>query len=204
MKFLSTIVSALIVLALFAVNPVHAGDNWDIGEFDSCMTFTTEQQDRIFGDNMDALTEHNRYCCGKSGGVWRTVGTGGYCVAPPASASSAQSLGILKDWVNSGRLERVCRDVNGLFDKGPTGENYLCRKENCDLRGGECQIFCAKGRQCVFITPDRLTVPVTLFGILQFGDNVNRSKGEASPSGGGEKAKPDGPEPPCGPDGCLY
>jgi hypothetical protein len=202
MKFLALILSVLVALTLFAANPVRAADSWDIEEFDSCIDMDTEDQERIFGDDEEALDEHYRYCCHKSGGEYVKYGANGYCVAPPASAGFALSLGILKDWVNSGRLEQVCRDVDGLFDKGLSGKSHLCKKENCDLRGGECQIVCAKDQQCVFLTPDRLTGRVTLFGILQNGDNVNHSREEASPSES-NKAKADEPTP-CGPDGCLY
>lgn len=184
-----------IVLALLHTTPLRAEANsgtWDIEEFNGCFGSGQDDLDRILGPEwtLQDLREHHAYCCRKSGGRL----SGNQCVAPSSSAASslAPSLGKVGEPVSSGRLEEVCLAVKGLFYESSRGGGYSCTKDNCDRRNGNCMIVCAGDRRCLALTPSQITSPLTLFGILQNGDNVNRSRSESSSSGSVSGA----PEPP--------
>jgi hypothetical protein len=197
MRLLSLVLVTAMALASLQATPLRAEANsgtWDIAEYDSCMPRSADDLDRILGPswNVEDLIEHYRYCCYKSGGVW----TGRQCQAPASSASASSvrlpHLGKLDERVNPGRLESVCQDVKGAFDDGQSGGAYLCTKKNCDLEGGDCAIACADDLRCLAFTPNPITAPLTLFGILQNGDNRNRGSTEPSSKGRSSEEPPPG------------
>lgn len=87
------------------------------------------------------------------------------------------------------RLEKTCLNAGGTYSDGPRG--YRCDNENCDKKGGTCTVKCTDNGPCEGSTPKVISIPVTLFGILQNGDNVLHErqpldlKGSASQPGGG-------------------
>lgn len=105
---------------------------------------------------------------------------------------------------SEGQLQDVCTSVKANFTK-LEGFGYSCVKPNCNGKGDYCSIICHGDRRCTAGTPDVLKGPVSLRGILQNGDNINRSGTSTDSSGGAGGGDADGGgEGPCGPDGCLY
>lgn len=191
------VLDVCISLALLQITPSRAEANsgtWDVAEFNGCFGSGRDDLDRILGPEwtIQDLREHHAYCCRKSGGRL----SGNQCVAPPSSAASsfAPSLGKVGDSVSSGRLEEACLAVDGLFFESSRGGGYSCTKHNCDRKDGNCMIACGGDRQCLALTPSQINSPLTLFGILQNGDNVNRSRSEAS-SSSSDGGAPEQPPP---------
>jgi hypothetical protein len=111
---------------------------------------------------------------------------------------------------SEGQLEAVCTSVKAKFTK-LAGFGYSCFNRNCNGEGDYCSITCHDDRSCTAQTPNAIKGALSLRGILQNGDNVDRS-GSAIESGGsssgtedlGTGAGGDKPGNTCGPDGCLY
>lgn len=105
-------------------------------------------------------------------------------------------------FVNSGRLENACQQVKGKFLRTET--SHSCVNRACAGSGMVCMIYCVNGK-CSGGMPTKPSASLTLRGILQNGDNIDRSS-SPGPSGGGGGANggPDpGPsEPECGIGGC--
>jgi hypothetical protein len=187
---------------------------WDIEEFDSCLSLTQEQKKRLLGDSDLARHEHYRYCCYKSGGEFTNRG----CVAPPAESSRQSTSGpglsikppetspgkgwrLMQDRPSIGQLQSVCSDVHGNFTSVEDGQRYSCTTENCDGAGGSCTIDCDGSRNCYAKTPSIIKHPVSLHGLLQNGDNVVRGgvpPQNSSGSGNGGSESPSEPESPDG------
>jgi hypothetical protein len=79
-------------------------------------------------------------------------------------------------------LQSQCVDLGGTFTKSPDGNGYACTMDNCDGQGGVCTVACDNDQNCVGSTPTRITQPVSLRGILQNGDNIDR---KVAPEDGG-------------------
>jgi len=77
-------------------------------------------------------------------------------------------------------LRRACSSAGGDFVIHEDGGGYGCIVENCDGKGGTCQIACDNNNNCNGSTPLVIPGAVTLLGILQAGDMVFR---DPRPSG---------------------
>lgn len=109
-------------------------------------------------------------------------------------------------FVNFGRLENACGQVKGKFLQTET--SHACVNRACAGPGMVCMIYCANGK-CSGGMPDRTDASLTLRGILQNGDNLDRSPAPASSGGGGGSGGASGAggddpdEPECGIGGCV-
>jgi hypothetical protein len=74
-------------------------------------------------------------------------------------------------------VEHACSRVDGVF--GRTENGFGCINRKCDDKGS-CVLVCY-GRKCEAITPDALPDRITLIGILQNGDGVDRRKPALTP-----------------------
>lgn len=110
------------------------------------------------------------------------------------------------EFVNAGRLQNVCLQVKGDFQR--TRTSHSCTNAACAKSDMACIVRCADGK-CVGGMPDKSSGPVTLLGILQNGDTINRSGSPVSGGGdSGGNSRGDGggdggpEEPECGIGGC--
>lgn len=71
-------------------------------------------------------------------------------------------------------LRRACSSAGGDFVIHADGGGYGCIVENCDGKGGTCQIACDNNNNCNGSTPLVIQGGTTLLGILQNGDMVLR------------------------------
>jgi hypothetical protein len=105
---------------------------------------------------------------------------------------------------SEGQLQSICTSVKANFTKFE-GFGYSCLKPSCNGKGEYCAIICHTD-SCTAQTPDVIKGAVSLRGILQNGDNIDRNNSssatESQGGGGGGDEDEDGG--PCGPDGCLY
>jgi hypothetical protein len=79
--------------------------------------------------------------------------------------------------IGATQVEQACKRVGGEF--GRFDNAFGCINRLCDDKGN-CVITCYGGN-CLAITPDQLPDQVTLLGILQNGDNVDRRPPALSP-----------------------
>ena len=106
---------------------------------------------------------------------------------------------------SEGQLQSICTSVKANFTKFE-GFGYSCLKPSCNGKGEYCAIICHDDDDsCTAQTPDVIRGAVSLRGILQNGDNIDRSDPSSATEshGGGGGGDEDGGNP-CGPDGCLY
>jgi hypothetical protein len=75
------------------------------------------------------------------------------------------------------QVEGACARVDGVF--GRTENGYGCINRKCDEKGS-CVLVCYRGK-CEAITPDPLPDRITLIGILQNGNSVDRRPPALSP-----------------------
>jgi hypothetical protein len=101
----------------------------------------------------------------------------------PDRASSSQKIELdsidlnvrpLKENPSESRLESVCKDARANF-ASLDSFGYSCVKPDCNGKGDYCAIICPDDRRCTAHTPDVIKGPVSLRGILQNGDNIDRS-----------------------------
>ena len=105
---------------------------------------------------------------------------------------------------SEGQLQTVCKSVKANFTD-VAGFGYSCLKPNCNGKGDHCAIICHDDRRCAAQTPDLIKGAVSLRGILQNGDNIDRGNSSSeTEGGGGGGGGSEGGGGPCGPDGCLY
>jgi hypothetical protein len=194
MKPLSLAVACILLVFLQTSSPRAEPNSgtWDIGEFDSCFGMGPDEHEKYFGGDMQKLWEHYRYCCYMSGGEW----AGDKCVAPSSSSSSSargeMSVRDMEDRPTSDRLQDICRIAAGAFGNLPHDTGYVCTKGDCDTKGGDCTVACNNDRRCIAVTPEPLSSPVSVLGILQNGDNINREK---ETSGGSSPGSSSSDEP---------
>jgi len=98
-----------------------------------------------------------------------------------------------------GQLQSVCSRVGGDFDDGG-GFLAACTKQDCDGKGGVCDVVCPTLASCTAKTPSPLSGAQTLLSILQNGQKVFRDPGQ---SAGGSLVQSDG-SPPAAPPVILY
>jgi hypothetical protein len=100
-----------------------------------------------------------------------------------------------------GELQSQCVDLGGSFTRSPDGNGYACTVADCDGQGGVCTVACDNDRNCVGSTPTRITQPVSLRGILQNGDNIDR---KVEPDDGGHSGGSKGTDEPNWLDGLIF
>jgi len=113
----------------------------------------------------------------------------------PAPAQ-AETVTIVKT-VTPVALGNACSNAGGTFTSYESG--YSCRKENCDGKGGQCQVDCTSAGQCIGSTPPQTfqSTGMTLLGILQGGDMVfHAPKGGAVGSMSSQSSSTAGGAPP--------
>ena len=135
-----------------------------------------------------------------------------YCVIVSDSAAGSspkidlKSRGLnirqMQERPTEGQLRGVCTRARANFTK-LEGFGYSCVKSNCNGEGDYCSIVCHGDRRCAAGTPDVIKGAVSLLGILQNGDNIDRNGSSTPDESLGGKGDGDGGNP-CGPDGCLY
>lgn len=121
-----------------------------------------------------------------------TAGTAGQSTGTFEPPNGRNRHVVAVGLVGAAEVEGACRRVGGEFAQSP--DTYGCINRLCTATGN-CTFACFRG-SCTAITPDRLTGPMTLIGILQNGDSVTgRGSGNTggSLSGGssGEAPAPD-------------
>jgi hypothetical protein len=102
-----------------------------------------------------------------------------------AVEASAEDRQIAR--VSASQLKSACDKAGGSFI-GPTPNNgaYNCLKENCDGKGGYCQVNCQPNDStCTGTTPMQLGGNQTLLSILQNGDMVFRQYDPVTTAGTG-------------------
>ncbi len=152
------------------------------------MIWCTTKCQQIYGSCLDAARGSNPLVegmpAGQSAGVLAEEGTdlGLNIVNLPLIAEA--------------RLESACTRVPGavfaLLERG----NYGCVNHDCDDKGGFCTVTCVGGK-CSGFTPGKQTGNLTIIGILQNGDNIDRSKPIDEPGGGGGDDSGGEEEPEC-------
>jgi hypothetical protein len=63
-----------------------APQEWDIGAYDACIK---KAEDLFLRGEIENLSDAERECCEKTGGVWSPHGAAGKCVAPPATPAGS-------------------------------------------------------------------------------------------------------------------
>lgn len=124
--------------------------------------------------------------------------------ASPGTGLASVGLNIrpMQDRPSEAQLQGVCTSVKANCTN-LEGFGYSCMKPNCNGKGDYCTIVCHDDRRCTAGTPDVIKGAVSLRGILQNGNNIDRrDSGSESPSD--TDSGPDDGDNPCGPDGCLY
>lgn len=91
----------------------------------------------------------------------------------PASAATVRPMSASP---GVDELRRACSRAGGDFVIHADGGGYGCIVENCDGKGGTCQIACDNNNNCNGSTPLIIQGNVTLLGILQNGDMVVRDR----------------------------
>jgi hypothetical protein len=87
----------------------------------------------------------------------------------------------LKDPPSKGRLQSICTSVKAGF-ASLAGFGYSCVNPNCDGNGNNCAIICHDDNSCAAQLPEVIKHAVTLRGILQNGDNIDRSSTDSKGS----------------------
>ena len=112
----------------------------------------------------------------------------------PASAATIRPMSASP---GVDELRRACSRAGGDFVIHPDGGGYGCIVENCDGKGGVCQIACDNNNNCTGSTPLIIPGGVTLLGILRNGDMVVReSRPTTSPGSLSDKGPAGAAAPP--------
>ncbi|EZQ17830.1 hypothetical protein CF98_33390 [Halopseudomonas bauzanensis] len=82
--------------------------------------------------------------------------------------AQADAIRPLSQKVSAAQLSSACSQNGGNFSLHEDGGGYGCRKDNCDGKGGTCQIACTNDGVCHGQTPSRVTT-INLNSILQNG-----------------------------------
>lgn len=165
-------------------------------------------------DNKATITANGASCCDGAAcyicfidfsECWITTDTSSNSSSPPKTGleSLRPNIRPMKERPSEGQLQSICKSVKANFTKFE-GFGYSCLKPSCNGKGEYCAIICHEDG-CTAQTPDVIRGAVSLRGILQNGDNIDRSDSSSpneSRGGGGGGNEDEGS--PCGPDGCLY
>ena len=89
-------------------------------------------------------------------------------------------------------LWSICGAVGGHF--WSDGNGYGCDKPDCDGKGGICFIVCEGGGGCSGSTPLTGHPRLTIYGLLQGGDNVNHHYEPQEGPSGPKSSQPDAPD----------
>ena len=106
--------------------------------------------------------------------------------AAPAYASRTDTM-----YIHPHVLWGICGAVGGNF--WSDGNGYGCDKPDCDNKGGICFVVCEAGGGCEGSTPLTGNPRLTIYGILQAGDNVNHHYEPMEGPTGGNTHQPDAP-----------
>lgn len=205
-QWLSFLFSLALLLGMSA--PTSAADN-DVPE----MSVVEQAFWICLQDHTATITSSAAQCC-DGAACYTCLSDFSECWISNDTSSSYQKkaelqsprpiIGPMQERPSKGQLQGVCESVKANF-VNVAGFGYTCSKPDCDKKGNDCSIVCHNDRSCTALTPDAIRHAVSLLGILQNGDNIDRSN-SSSPSenmGGGGGGNKDGSGP-CGPDGCLY
>lgn len=164
-------------------------------------------------DNTGRRTEHAVQCCDGAFCYTCTADFKDCWISDDPQASSPPRTGLdslrphirpMQERPSEGQLQSICTSVKANFTKFE-GFGYSCLKPSCNGKGEYCAIICHDDDSCAAHTPDPIKGAVSLRGILQNGDNIDRSNSSPATEsqGGGDDGNEDGSSP-CGPGGCLY
>ena len=154
-----------------------------------CLKVMCGDGDMLNAADLDWLLECSAKCqvqYGRCMDAERTIGPGfdnmlpGFSIGVLAEDGAALDVNDIDlSPITRPRLEAACTSVGGAFADVEPG-NYGCVNRDCDSKGGHCVVICF-GSKCMAMTPGKLAGNLTLIGILQNGDSVDRSKPELTP-----------------------
>lgn len=164
-------------------------------------------------DNTGSMSENGVQCCDGNACItcFKDWSECWISTDPNSSSGSRSGLATLRPHIrpmqerpSEGQLQGICTSVKANFTKFEDF-GYSCLKPNCNGKDEYCAIICHDDG-CTAQTPDVIKGAVSLRGILQNGDNIDRSNsGSTTESlGGGGGDDDENGSSPCGPDGCLY
>jgi len=163
-------------------------------------------------DNEATITESAAECCDGAAcyicirdfsECWITNDTSSSSSPQTAERESFRpNIKTMQEGPREGQLQSICKSVKAHFTN-LKGFGYSCVNPDCNGKGDYCSIICHGDRRCAAGTPDVIRGAVSLRGILQNGDNIDRSDSSSESSGDGGGGTEGGGSP-CGPDGCLY
>ena len=163
-------------------------------------------------DNTGSMSENGVQCCDGNACITCVKDWSECWISTDPNSSSGQRTGFanlrphirpMQERPTEGQLQSICTSVKANFTKF-SGFGYSCLKPSCNGKGEYCAIICHNDG-CSAQTPDAIKGAVSLRGILQNGDNIDRSdSSSASESRGGGGGGDEDEGSPCGPDGCLY
>lgn len=122
---------------------------------------------------------------------------------PLAAHAATVQLGAHSE----GEVQGACKKVGGTFWSSSSG--YGCSKNNCDGKGGTCDVICHEGK-CVGVTPIQHTGQLTLPQVLTLSPGARRvppGPGMLETSPGASPQGPSAPgatKPSAPPPGRLY
>jgi len=119
---------------------------------------------------------------------WISNDTSSSSQRKPELRSEGAKISPMQERPSEGQLQSVCTSVKANFTL-LKGFGFSCLKPNCDGKGNDCSIVCHDDRRCAAQTPDVIRHAMSLRGILQNGDNIDRSVDEPSGSSGGSDSK---------------
>ena len=120
------------------------------------------------------------------------LGLAGLTLALLLPAAPAYATRFVTLHVHPHVLWGICGAVGGTFwsDNGA----YGCDKPDCDNKGTICFVVCEAGGNCEGSTPLTGSNPrVTIYGVLQAGDNVNHHYDPMEGPTGPKPGTPDAP-----------
>ena len=119
---------------------------------------------------------------------WISNDTSGRSEQRTELRSQRPTISPMEERPSQGQLQSVCTSLKASFAK-VKGFGYSCLKPNCDGKGNDCSIVCHNDRRCAALMPDLIRHAMSLRGILQNGDNTDRSVDATSGGSSGSDSK---------------